>query len=250
MRRDPLGLVLPAQLRVQQRDEVDADRPLLNGLLEYLVQPSAYLLPGVGHAALYVAEEFKQLGPGNLGDRLVPECGRDVVLERIDPVGRALRVPFRLDEFLVIGAGHAGERRLLLLLLGLALAARPPDWPQRALLRSSMGSRGGSAASKARCFAARSRAKVRLSPAALALCRAHPPRPISRRLPVALVYRNTHAALGPEQRSSSPPPSDISLSRAFSTSRADSRLSFAPSSRVAIRHSLSYPPVDPPENRA
>jgi hypothetical protein len=39
---------------------------------------------------------------------------------------------------------------------------------------------------------------------------------------------------GPEQRSRSPPPSESSLSRAFRSSRAESRLSFAPSSHVAI----------------
>ena len=120
----------------------------------------------------------------------------------------------------------------------------------RARSRSSMGSHGGSDASRARCFAARSRARARLSPAALALWRAHAPSPISRRLPVGLVYRNTQAAFAPTQRSKSHPPSDSSLSCALSTSRADRRLSFAPSSRVAIPSPFPDPPLDPPETLA
>lgn len=83
---------------------------------------SSRLLAGIGHAPLYVPQEFQQVGPRDLCDGLVPERSRDVILKRIDPVRRAFRVPLRLDEFLVIGTGKANEGRLLLLLFGLALA--------------------------------------------------------------------------------------------------------------------------------
>jgi hypothetical protein len=64
----------------------------------------------------------QQLGRLDVGDRLVPDRGQDVVLQRCDPLSRVLGSARRFDHPLVVVARASRQRPTLAVLLELRLA--------------------------------------------------------------------------------------------------------------------------------